>query len=107
VGYVRLHGRNHARWFDHDEASQRYDYLYTEQELDSWVARIRQISQQAGQTFVFANNHYRGQAPANALELKAKLLGHAVEVPDSLMDAYPVLRKFARPHDHQRQGRLF
>ena len=107
VGYVRLHGRNHARWFDHDEASQRYDYLYTEQELDSWVARIRNIGQQAEQTFVFANNHFRGQAPANALELKAKLSGQPVDVPEHLEDEYPVLRKYARPHKHERQGRLF
>src|SRR5262249_30421268 len=34
IAYVRLHGRNHARWFDHEQAHERYDYLYTERELD-------------------------------------------------------------------------
>jgi uncharacterized protein YecE (DUF72 family) len=107
VGYVRLHGRNHARWFDHDEASQRYDYLYTEHELDAWVGRIRRIAQQAEDTFVFTNNHFRGQAPANALELKAKLAGDPVPVPDLMLDEFPVLGKFAQATKHERQRRLF
>ncbi len=107
VAYVRLHGRNHARWFDHDEASQRYDYMYTEHEINYWVGRIRRIQPQADDTFVFTNNHFRGQAPANALELKAKLTGQPVEVPDGLLDEYSVLGKFARPSKHERQRRLF
>src|SRR5262249_15599861 len=65
VAYVRLHGRNHARWWQHDHPNQRYDYLYTEAEMDAWAARIRRIEPQAAQTFVFTNNHFRGQAPAN------------------------------------------
>jgi uncharacterized protein YecE (DUF72 family) len=107
IAYVRLHGRNHARWFDHDEAHERYDYLYTERELDEWVPRIRRIAEQAETTFVFTNNHYRGQAPANALELKAKLSGQPVEVPALLLDSFPELAKIALPADEQRQRRLF
>ncbi len=107
IGYVRLHGRNHARWFDHDEASQRYDYLYTEPEIDAWVARVRRIAAQAERTFVFTNNHFRGQAPANALELMAKLRRVQVSVPDGLLAEYPVLSKFARPSHQVHQGRLF
>jgi uncharacterized protein YecE (DUF72 family) len=107
VGYVRLHGRNHVRWFDHNGAAERYDYLYTEHEIDSWVPRIRRIAAQAKVTFVFTNNHFRGQAPANALELMAKLRGEPVDVPSALLDAYPVLAKYARPQKHDRQGRLF
>jgi uncharacterized protein YecE (DUF72 family) len=107
IGYVRLHGRNHARWFDHDEASQRYDYLYTEPELDAWVVRVRRIAAQAERTFVFTNNHFRGQAPANALQLMAKLRHVQVDVPDGLLCEYPVLGKHARPSRQSRQGRLF
>ena len=31
--YMRLHGRNAATWWKHDRAEDRYDYLYTPQEL--------------------------------------------------------------------------
>lgn len=37
VTYVRFHGRNAATWWEHEEAWQRYDYLYTEQKLSEWV----------------------------------------------------------------------
>ncbi|MBI3465098.1 MAG: DUF72 domain-containing protein [Planctomycetes bacterium] len=107
VGYVRLHGRNHARWFDHEDASQRYDYLYTDHELDEWMPRIRRIVEQTQTTFVFANNHFRGQAVANALQMRAKLSGDRVEVPPGLLDHYPDLDRIARPGQHERQGRLF
>src|SRR5262249_44378787 len=107
LAYVRLHGRNHARWWQHDHPNQRYDYLYTEAELDSWTARIRNIDQQAGQTFVFTNNHFRGQAPANAIELQVKLSGQQVDIPDGMLIEFPRLRKYARPSTHERQGELF
>ena len=107
VAYVRLHGRNHARWFDHEDASERYDYLYTDQELDEWVPRIRRIAEQAETGFVFTNNHFRGQALVNALELMAKLAGDRVLVPPGLLDHYPDLGRIAQPVERERQGRLF
>jgi uncharacterized protein YecE (DUF72 family) len=107
VGYVRLHGRNHARWFDHEEAWQRYDYLYTPAELDEWLPRIRRIHSQAETTFVFTNNHFRAQAVANGLELVSKLTRQPVDVPPGLLAEYPELGRFARSVPHERQGKLF
>lgn len=66
LGYVRFHGRNRAKWFEHQEAWERYDYLYTRQELESWVGRIRKIAAAARETYVFFNNHYNAQAVHNA-----------------------------------------
>ena len=63
--------------------------------------------QQTQTTFVFANNHFRGQAAANALQMRAKLTGDRVEVPPGLLDHYPDLDRIARPAQHERQGRLF
>ena len=50
---------------------ERYNYLYSEEELEAWVYKIRDISRDAGNDFVFSNNHYRGQAAVNSLELKS------------------------------------
>jgi uncharacterized protein YecE (DUF72 family) len=43
LGYVRLHGRNYEHWFtsgDHPE--ERYNYLYSIEELKPWAERDRQ-----------------------------------------------------------------
>ena len=66
IGYVRFHGRNYEKWWHHDEAWERYDYLYSRQELEEWIEKIRQISDQTEQTYVFFNNHYQAQAVQNA-----------------------------------------
>jgi uncharacterized protein YecE (DUF72 family) len=71
--YVRLHGRNREAWWEGDNTS-RYDYLYSETELQDWVARIRSILRRARTLLVAFNNHYRGQAVQNARMLK-KILG--------------------------------
>ena len=104
-GYVRLHGRNFESWFSKEaDRDSRYDYLYNEEELASWVEKLRDISRDAGTTFVFSNNHYRGQAAVNALELKSLLTGEKVPVPAPLLETYPRLAKVAVPHEAQ--GRL-
>lgn len=74
VGYLRLHGRNAARWFDHAEAWERYDYRYDAEELQQCVERVQTLSRQAGETYVMFNNHYQAQAIRNAQEL-GRLLG--------------------------------
>ena len=62
IAYVRFHGRNAAKWWQHDQAWERYDYTYSEQELEPWVARIRELAAAAPLTLVYANNHYKGQS---------------------------------------------
>lgn len=98
-GYVRLHGRNREDWFREDAGRDaRYDYLYSHEEIREWADRIRGLQRKAGDgadIFIIANNHYRGQAPANALELKHLLTGRAVDVPASLKRAFPRLREIA------------
>jgi uncharacterized protein YecE (DUF72 family) len=89
VGYVRLHGRNYYNWFrDEAETHERYDYLYSEEELKAWLDRIHEVARQAQETYVITNNHYLGQAPANAAMLK-KLAGEPdVTVPPELEEKY-------------------
>jgi uncharacterized protein YecE (DUF72 family) len=46
IGYIRLHGRNYQNWF-REEANvlERYDYLYSRDELEPWIERIRQVAE--------------------------------------------------------------
>jgi uncharacterized protein YecE (DUF72 family) len=88
VGYVRLHGRNYKEWFQADNRNDRYNYLYKPKELEGWKERITQISQQTEKSFVVANNHFKGQAAVNALELKNMLSGERVKAPKPLVEHY-------------------
>ena len=98
VGYVRLHGRNYEHWFASDEQPhERYNYLYSVEELKPWADRITNIAQNAELVFVIANNHYLGKAVANALQLSSLLRGLPVPVPDTLREHYPQLDEIALP----------
>jgi len=98
VGYVRLHGRRYDTWFSDNPATpayERYNYLYSAEELHPWVARTRTISQHARDTFVVTNNHYQGKAVVNALQLLSVLKGTKVKVPEPLRQHYPALELIA------------
>jgi uncharacterized protein YecE (DUF72 family) len=96
VGYVRLHGRNREAWFKRDAGrDERYNYLYREEELEEWIQRIHEIARASQKTYVFTNNHYRGQAPANALQILSKLRGGPVPVPAPLLKEFPFLQSIA------------
>jgi len=96
IGYVRLHGRNYQNWFNERAGrDQRYDYLYQKAELTEWAERVRSIAGRCEQTFVIFNNHFRGQAVVNCLQLTAVVLKKKVAVPDSLLLHYPGLQEIA------------
>lgn len=67
IGYLRFHGRNRAKWFHHEHAWERYDYLYTREELEEWVDGALWMAERCDRLLVYFNNHRMGQAPANAL----------------------------------------
>jgi uncharacterized protein YecE (DUF72 family) len=62
LAYVRFHGRNAEKWWQNDFGWERYDYTYSEEELEEWVPKIRELDEQAPLTLVYANNHYKGQS---------------------------------------------
>ena len=99
VGYVRVHGRNARDWFRKDAGvNERYDYLYTAEELAPWVERTREVAAEADEVYVVANNHYRGQAMANVVMTQSLLAGAPAPAPPQLVTAYPdVLAPYARP----------
>ena len=55
--YVRWHGHGDPLW---------YDYTYSRGELEAWVPRVRSLAEGAEPVYGFFNNHFRGDAAANA-----------------------------------------
>ena len=98
VGYVRLHGRNYKDWFrEKAQPHERYDYLYSIDELDPWLVRIKEVAKQTRETYVVTNNHFRGQGVVNAIEIKAALKEERVPAPEPLFKVYPRLKESAVP----------
>ncbi len=110
VGYVRLHGRNYRDWFRQKATrDERYDYLYTPEELAPWVERIRDIAArpQTREVYAVTNNHVIGKAPANGAMIESMLSGRKVRVPPGLYAKYRAeLDRFATP-DAGGDGELF
>jgi uncharacterized protein YecE (DUF72 family) len=83
TAYVRFHGRNGETWNKRGgSAAERFDYLYSEDELREWVEPLRELAGQAQQAFAFFNNNATSddghggrvaQAAANAAELRRLL----------------------------------
>lgn len=84
--YVRFHGRNYEKWFAHEESWERYNYLYSPEELDPWIGRIRTMSA-TRDTYVITNNHFRGQAIINAADLE-RGLGREAKLPPQLREVF-------------------
>lgn len=98
IGYVRFHGRRHDTWFNDDPAvpsHERYNYLYSVEELNPWAERIRKVQHHTRDTYVITNNHYQGKSVVNALQLLSILKGGKVKVPDELRQHYPQLDQIA------------
>ena len=93
IGYFRLHGQNRENWFkENASVAERYNYLYDPEELEPWAEAIERLAPQLSRMFIIFNNHYQGQAPANALEMLARLSGKGIPVPTPLLNAFPRLQ---------------
>jgi uncharacterized protein YecE (DUF72 family) len=63
TAYVRMHGRNAATWNKRGgSASERFDYLYSEDELAEWTEPLRELAAEADAAYVFFNNNGRSRA---------------------------------------------
>lgn len=102
LAYLRLHGRNYKKWFHSKNRDERYDYLYKPEELEPIAKSLETMSQkvekepsrrEAKKIIAAANNHYKGQAAVNAIELKAMLGIKDNPVPEDLQKKYPQLVK--------------
>jgi uncharacterized protein YecE (DUF72 family) len=94
IAYLRVHGRNYQNWFREGAGrDERYNYLYSESELDALTNHIQEISGHSQATFVIFNNHFKGKAVVNSFQLIAKLTGQKISVPSNLLNSYPDLEK--------------
>ncbi len=71
--YMRLHGRNAAHWWRRGAAEDRYDYLYTAEELKEFVATADAVRSLVKKMYLYTNNHFAAKSVANAVMLKAAL----------------------------------
>lgn len=95
--YLRLHGRNAAQWWKHDAAEDRYNYLYSADELRPFVEAATQASRTVRKAYLYTNNHFSAKSVANAAILKHEL-GQTLpgEYPTPFLERYPDLKGIVR-----------
>jgi len=90
--YMRLHGRNAAKWWRHDKSEDRYDYLYSADELKEFTETADAARHLVKKLYLYANNHFSAKSVANATMIKEQL-GEPIEgdFPPEFVDSYPEL----------------
>lgn len=88
--YMRLHGRNAANWWHHDKSEDRYDYLYSADELREFADVAGAAKTLVKKSYLYTNNHFASKSVVNAVMLKAQL-GQPIEgeYPSELVQRYP------------------
>jgi uncharacterized protein YecE (DUF72 family) len=76
--YMRLHGRNVAQWWHHDKSEDRYNYLYSADELQEFVDTADASRRLVKKMYLYTNNHFSAKSVANAAMIKQQL-GEPVE----------------------------
>lgn len=72
IAYLRLHGRN-KNWFN-TPAKERYNYLYTNNELMEFIPEIKKMASVSPRTYIFFNNCHAGSAVKNAMKMRDFLM---------------------------------
>ncbi len=88
--YMRLHGRNAAQWWKHDKSEDRYNYLYSADELTTFSETADAARRLVKKFHLYFNNHFASKAVVNAVMLK-KQLGQPVRgvYPKEFVERYP------------------
>jgi uncharacterized protein YecE (DUF72 family) len=71
--YLRLHGRNAAEWWRHDKAEDRYNYLYSDEELREITETAAAATELVRKAYLYTNNHFSAKSVANAAMIKRQL----------------------------------
>ncbi len=91
--YMRLHGRNSEKWWKHNTAEERYNYLYSRDELRPISETIDSSRRVVKKLYLYLNNHFSAKAVANAVSLKQQLgLPVEGEYPPQFLVYYPELK---------------
>jgi uncharacterized protein YecE (DUF72 family) len=74
LAVVRMHGRNTAAWTSSGAASSsRFNYEYSQAELDDLARRVRALAQRVRKTHVILNTNFEDQGMRNAQGLMRAL----------------------------------
>ena len=71
TAYVRFHSRDKTKWYK--GAKERYDYLYSEEELAGWKPKLKKLDDITDAVYVFFNNCHAGHAAVNAEQFRGML----------------------------------
>ncbi len=75
VALLRMHGHNNDTWAARSKtAAERFDYLYSEDELREWVPRVQGLAEEAAEVHVLMNNCHRDYSVRNARQI-GEMLG--------------------------------
>ncbi len=90
--YMRLHGRNAANWWRHDKPEDRYDYLYSDEELKEFTETASAARELVKKAYLYTNNHFSAKSVANAAMIKRQL-GEPIEgeYPPEFVERFPEL----------------
>jgi uncharacterized protein YecE (DUF72 family) len=96
IFYFRAHGRNAKEWWNPKESWERYDYLYSREEIKQHAEWIKTAASMPGvkKAFAFYNNHARANAPANAIMLSQEM-GVRLKAmpPEGMVTKFPELAR--------------
>ena len=71
---MRLHGRNAQQWWKHQSSEDRYNYLYSADELSEFVETVRRCrATLVKKLYLYTNNHFSAKSVANAAMIKKQL----------------------------------
>ena len=90
--YLRLHGRKFEKWWRHEHRNERYDYLYSAEELQPYMVRLKSVleNKDIQRAYIFFNNHPSAKAVANAVMMRAQLdIPVKTELPERFVAVYP------------------
>jgi uncharacterized protein YecE (DUF72 family) len=101
--YMRLHGRNAAKWWHHEKSEDRYNYLYTAEELRDLTSSVDAARHIVRKAYLYTNNHFSAQSVVNAAMIKEQL-GEPLEkdLPERLIERHPDLAREGRKAARQR-----
>lgn len=93
--YLRLHGRNAAKWWTHEHSDDRYNYLYSPGELEPFAEAVQDATKEGvRKAYLYANNHFSAKSVANAAILRHQV-GQDVpgEYTAEMVKRYPELKR--------------
>ncbi|MEY2492503.1 MAG: hypothetical protein QOH24_1454 [Verrucomicrobiota bacterium] len=73
VAYLRLHGRNAKGYLTGKSVAARFDYNYSDSEIEEIAERTQGLARKAKEVHVVFNNNARDYAPHAALRLRKAL----------------------------------